>query len=318
MEKVEDAKIGNLEVEEEHEIDWDEIVKLPDEQFRIMDTRLTSEIVDQLRGHYAEELIYNFPRTGGSRNTWPECDLMKGGCPYKGRSNHIHILGVGYLGALTAMRAYGRIKAYVEDRPEVVEEADKLYWAAYAEVTDGHNGNSIGRWYMEPVMLTTKRGVIEKEFASSVTQSKALRNCILALIPHDLLNKWIEDYRAGKKPFDPARTKEMGYDKQTRPPAEKPKRRPKSQDSETGEPSKQMTDLMAQLANEKDLNLEIVSAWVEMRDETAGRTTLFLHRLVNTQGQWEDAEKDYREFEQKFLEAQKAAEGTEDLFSKEE
>jgi hypothetical protein len=316
--KVSDAKIGQMKVEEEKEVDWEELVKLPDtEQYRIMDARLTNEIVDQMRGHFTEELVYNIPRTGGSKNTHPECDRMKGGCTYKGKSNHIHILGIGYQGALTAMRAYGQLKAYIQERPEVVEEAEKLYWAAYAEVTDGHNGNALGRWYLETVLLTTKRGVIEKEFASSVAQSKALRNCILGLIPRDLINAWLEDYRKGKKPFDPGRTKEMGYNKQTAPAAQTPKRRTKKQPESNGKPS-QMDEFMAQLASKKDLNLEIVSAWIEMRDETPARNTLFLNRCINDDNVWAESEPDYRKFEEKFLRDQKDAKDAEDLFDKKE
>ena len=317
--KVENASIDKLEVEEEKEVDWEELVKLPDtEQFRIMDSRLTTEIVDQLRGHYTEDLIYNIPRTGGSKNTHPECDKMRGGCPYKGKSNHIHILGVGYQGALTAMRAYGQLKAYVQERPEVVEEGEKLYWAAYAEVTDGHNGNAIGRWYLESVLLTTRRGVIEKEFASSVAQSKALRNCILALIPHALLKQWIDDYRAGKQPFDPKRTKEMGYDKQTTTTRPAPRRKPKKEPESDGKPS-QMDEFIKQLAdpNGRGLNKEVLSAWIEMREETVARNTLFLNRCINDDAAWADAEPGYKEFEQKFLKAQEDAKAAEDFFKKE-
>ena len=319
MGKVEDAKIGKMKVEEE-EVNWEELVKLPDtEQFRIMDARLTNEIVDQMRGHFTEELVYNIPRTGGSKNTHPECDRMKNGCPYKGKSNHIHILGIGYQGALTAMRAYGQLKAYIQERPEVVEEAEKLYWAAYAEVTDGHNGNALGRWYLETVLLTTRRGVIEKEFASSVAQSKALRNCILGLIPRDLINAWLEDYRSGKKPFDPGRTKEMGYNKQTAPTTQAPKRQPKEKPAANGK-SSQMDEFITQLAdpNGRGLNREVLSAWIEMRDETAARNTLFLNRCINDDASWAEAEPDYRKFEQEFLQAQKKAEGTEDFFPKKE
>lgn len=315
MGKVEEAKIGKMEVEEK-EVDWEELVKLPDtEQFRIMDARLTNEIVDQLRGHFTEELVYNIPRSGGSKNTHPECDRMKGGCPYKGKTNHIHILGIGYQGALTAMRAYGQLKAYVQERPEVVEEADKLYWAAYAEVTDGHNGNALGRWYLETVLLTTKRGVIEKEFASSVAQSKALRNCILGLIPRDLINAWLEDYRRGKAPFDPKRTKEMGYDKQTTSPQPSRRPRPKTQDKPQ-ENSGELDNLMGELAVKRSLNAEVVSAWIELKEGTVAKNKLFLHRITNDDAQWAEAEAGYRKFEQQFVEAQKQAQETEDLFEK--
>ena len=315
MGKVEKAKIGKMKVEEE-EVNWEELVKLPDtEQFRIMDARLTNEIVDQMRGHFTEELVYNIPRTGGSKNTHPECDRMKNGCPYKGKSNHIHILGIGYQGALTAMRAYGQLKAYIQERPEVVEEAEKLYWAAYAEVTDGHNGNALGRWYLETVLLTTKRGVIEKEFASSVAQSKALRNCILGLIPRDLINAWLEDYRSGKKPFDPGRTKEMGYNKQTAPAARTPRRQPKEKPESNGK-SSQMDQFKVDLAKKRNLTESIVDAWIEMRDETDARNTLFLNRCINDDATWAEAEPGYRKFEADFLKVQEDAKAAEDFFDK--
>jgi hypothetical protein len=138
---------------------------------------------------------------------------MPYGCKYKGVDKHIHIIGIGYQGSLTALRAYGGIEATVPKMPEVVEQGGKLVWAAYAEAVDLHNGTKIGRWYMQDYEMKTKRGRIENEFGASIAESKALRNVILALLPADLIETWKEDYRSGGKAFDPKRTEELGYKK---------------------------------------------------------------------------------------------------------
>ncbi len=317
MGKVQEAKIGELKVEEKDALDeLLQKVKIPDgEEYRIIDAALDQEIVETMRGHFRPELVYNVPFSSDKGSTsWRECDLIKGGCWYKQNNvKHIHVCGVGYEGAKTAMRSYGMLRAYVEDRPEVVEEGGILYWAAYAEVNDGHNGNAMGRWYFQPVMMKAGKGYKENEHACSIAQSKALRNCILALIPHDLIDKWLEDYRSGKAPFDPKRTKEMGYDKQTAPQPRTPRRPPKKQPEANGKTS-QLDEFMGQLASKRGLNLEIVSAWIEMKEETPARNTLFLNRCINDDAAWAEAEGDYRKFEAEFLEAQKKAEGTEDFF----
>jgi hypothetical protein len=215
---TEKAKVNGTEVTKSNRSKLDQILeKMEAEQvessaqFRLIDIELSSEIVGTLRGHFAENLIYNIPRRSSSgRTEHRECDRMKGGCPYKGQK-HIHIVGVGYQGALTAMRAYGRMVAKVEDIPEMVDQGDKLYWAAYGEVIDRHTGNELGRWYLEPVMRKAGGKFIENEFGASIAQSKALRNVILALIPATLMEGWIEDYREGKQAFSVQRAKDMGY-----------------------------------------------------------------------------------------------------------
>lgn len=236
--KVEQAKVEGIEVEDKSPLQkLEELVDIEASEeralYRVMDAALSREIVDAMRGHYTEELIYNYPRaTSTGKKSWPLCDRMKGSCSYKGLTNHIHIIGIGYQGALTAMRAYGQIDADISERPTQVDEGDRMYWAAYAEATDRHSGNRIARWYLQPVLMKTKKGFIENEFGASVVQSKALRNVVLALLPRDLLNAWIEDYKAGRKPFDATRTKELGYNTPARgrkkqPPKEKSNPKPK-------------------------------------------------------------------------------------------
>ena len=317
--KIENATIGKMEVEEKDAVDAIlDKVTIPDGgEYRIIDKLLDEEIVGRMRGHFRPELVYNMPFASDKGSvSCRECDLVKGGCWYKEHKvKHTHVCGVGYLGSLTAMRSYGMLKAYVEERPEVVEEGGILYWAAYAEVTDGHNGNGIGRWYFQPVLMKAGKGYKENEHAASIAQSKALRNCILALIPHDLIDQWLEDYRSGKQPFDPERTKEKGYDKQTAATRSAPRRKPKSEPEPAGK-SDQLIQFIKDLAKKRDLTESIVDAWVEMREETTARNTLFLNRCINDDAAWAEAEADYKEFEKKFLKDQEAAKGTEELFDK--
>lgn len=200
-----------------------------DAQFRIIDIELSSEIVGTMRGHFAKNLIYNIPRRSPKgRTSHRECDRMPNGCSYKGQP-HIHIIGVGYQGALTALRAYGKMSATVKDMPEMVEQGAKNYWAAYGEATDRHTGNELGRWYMEPVLRKAGGKFIENEFGMSIAQSKALRNVILALIPAKLMEGWIEDYKDGKQAFNVQRAKEMGYGPQPEEKKDQKKRKEKSQ-----------------------------------------------------------------------------------------
>ena len=253
--------------------------------FNLIDVKLSNEITAVMRGHYAEEVIYNYPRSGSGRKTWAECDLMKVPCPFKGKVDHVHIVGVGYQGALTAMRSYGQLQSHIADRPEIVEEGDTLYWAAKATVTDGHTGNSMTRWYMEPVLRKTKRGYVENEFGSSIAQSKALRNCILALIPHDLMKAWIDDYRSGKRPFSAETTEKMGYG---RTPSQTPVKQAKEKTKQTrrsksnpgGAGTRGLEEVAQAIAKAWEQPATAINEWAAITFSSPGRATLNLNRML--------------------------------------
>ncbi len=201
VEKVVDAQFEMVEVDDDTQI-----------AYRILDKHVTDEITNRLSGHFDQELIYNTPRrTASGKLSHPECDLMPYGCSYKGKDKHIHIVGIGYQGALQAMRAYGGIEATVPNMPEVVDQGGKLVWAAYAEAVDMHTGVKLGRWYFQDYEMKSKGGRMENPFGASIAESKALRNVILALLPKDLLQIWKEDYKSGGKQLDHKRAEELGY-----------------------------------------------------------------------------------------------------------
>lgn len=235
---TEAAVVNGAKVKVKNEEELQELVDLERSQeeaaYRLIDAKLTGEIVDNLRGHFAVDLVYNIPRKSNTgKMSWKECDRMKGGCSYKNQSKHVHTLGVGYKGMLVAVQAYGRMKLDVPEPPSVVEEDDRYYWAAYGTARDGHTGNQIGRWYLQPLMMKAGNSQRENEHAAHIAESKALRNAGLALLPPALLKAWLDDYRNGKEPFSPERAKEMGYDEETEKEKPEEKRKPKEKSKST-------------------------------------------------------------------------------------
>lgn len=289
---TEKAKVNGVEVTEQEKTVLDELLAKVnmeqaenDAQFKVLDAELTSEIVGTLRGHFAKNLIYNIPRySARGAKSHPECDLIEGGCPYKNQRPHIHILGVGYQGALTAFRAYGRMSAKVKDMPKTVEQGDKLYWAAYGEAIDRHTGADLGRWYMEPVMRKAGNGYIENEFGASIAQSKALRNVILALIPAKLMEGWIDDYKAGKQSFDVQRAKDMGYGpekKQDPPPREQPQRQEERPRNVQTPGERNLAEVMEKLAPKLDIDKTTLALYYADQGWTIGKAMVAFSRALN-------------------------------------
>lgn len=290
---VEKAQVNGAQVTREDKSALDALLEKVDLErsadeasFRIIDAKLSDEIVGTMRGHFAENLIYNIPRrTNTGRKEHRECDLMPNSCPYKGKQPHIHVLGVGIQGALTAMRAYGRIHADIPSMPEMVEHGDRLYWAAYAVATDGHTGNEYGRWYFEPVMRKAGNKNIENEFGVSIAQSKALRNVILALIPARLMESWIEDYKAGKKAFSAKSAKNMGYGPKPKERRSRPKSNPEPNQKSTSNvktPGERDLDtVIIQLSKDMKVNADDLASWATAYYETTGKAMLQLNRAMN-------------------------------------
>jgi hypothetical protein len=287
---IDKAEVSGAEVTEQDKSKLDLILEKMEAdqaesgaQFRLIDVELSSEIVGTLRGHFSENLIYNIPRRSSSGKTeHRECERMKGGCPYKGQK-HIHIVGVGYQGALTAMRAYGRMAVKVEDIPDMVEQGNKLYWAAYGDAIDRHTGNELGRWYLEPVMRKAGGRYIENEFGASIAQSKALRNVILALIPAKLMEGWIEDYKAGKQAFDVQRAKNMGYgpEPQKEAPERERKERTKTKGNVKTPGERDLESVTEELAEQLCVEAEELSAFGSVQYDTQAKAMLGFNRALS-------------------------------------
>jgi hypothetical protein len=288
------AKVSGAEVTEQDQSTLDKILKKMEEDqteadafTNLVNVELSNEIVGTLRGHFSQNLIYNIPRfSGNGAKTHRECDLMKNPCPFKGKKPHVHIVGVGYQGALTALRAYGRMSATVEDMPEIVEQGDKLYWAAYGEAVDRHTGNDIGRWYLEPVLRKSGNKFIENEHGASIAQSKALRNVVLALIPAKLMEGWIEDYKSGKQAFDVQRAKDMGYGPEKQ--QEKTKERRAKTEKERTVKSPGQNDLAGvidELAEQLSVYAPDLEAYYQEQEWTPGKAMLHFTKALNEEAE---------------------------------
>lgn len=223
-EKVTKAEVEGLEETSKEEAtepqnDLEEILKM-------VDFTLSKEVSDGMRGLFDGSGIYNFPKKSYTgEKVWKECDLMKGGCPMKGHELHVHIVGVGVQGALKGMRAYGKMHIK-NDEPKLVDQDGKKFWMAHCAIKDLHNGNELDLWYREAATKVYNGKLTENEFAALNAQSKCMRNTILAIIPGDLPEKWVEDYRNGKAPFSKERVKEYEKEQATKPKAEEPKTQP--------------------------------------------------------------------------------------------
>jgi len=316
--KVEAAVVKGMVVEQKDSILDDLIEKIDMDAtekavvFRILDRDLTKEITDQLSGHYDASVIYNKPfASENGKVDWGHlCDVMNygKGCSYRKKGKkHVHVTGVGYQGALVAMRAYGQMSVTVDKCPELKEEGGELIWMAYAEAHDHHTNITIGRWYGEKLMLATRGGVIEKEHAMSIAESKAMRNVILALLPKDLMQKWMDDYRTGGKSFDPKRTKEMGYNKSARPKPAK-KATPKAEVI-APEVKKQYDGMVGQLATKMGIDSKELVSFLQSSFGTTGQRTLNVNRALNDESTMENMKASYEEWSKAV-----PAEPKEDLF----
>jgi len=326
---VEKAKVNGATVTKADKTVLDQLLEKIDldraadeASFKIIDVELSREIVGTMRGHFAKNLIYNIPRkTAKGRKSLRECDLMTGGCPYKDQFPHIHILGVGIQGALTAMRSYGRISATIPDMPEVVEQADRLYWAAYAVAIDGHTGNEYGRWYFEPLMRKAGNRNIENEFGASICESKALRNVILGVIPSRLMESWLEDYRDGKQAFNVKTAKQMGYGPEpgTRRPPQKPKLKPKANKAKANTPGKRDLDaVIGKLAGEMAVDSAELSSWSNEHFGTTGKAMLQLNRALDDNEAKASVLVEFNEWKSKQTEGTETQEGKEESTEKPE
>ena len=240
--------------------------------FALVDATLTDEIVKILRGHSHEDCFFNIPyfkpsKTGGKKS-WPACKLIDGGCSYQqAKTDHIHVVGVGYWGFVTAAQAYGRITVRTLTRPTVIEEGDVLYWATHAMAHDGHNGNEIDRWYLEEALMQTRQGLVDKPHADGIGLSKCIRNVLAFLIPRKLIAVWTEDYLQGRAIMDPQRAIEMGFGRAAKgkaaPPPE-PATTPPKQAGGTAhsQTAKNLTAAKLQLATKIDTPVEMLREYL--------------------------------------------------------
>ena len=297
MGKAEAAKVKGIKTNEEEKQVLDQILEKVDTEaleqaqvFRIIDAGLTKEIREMMQGHYSQEYIYNYPRKSETgRKTWKECDLMRGGCPYKGKVEHIHIVGVGIQGAMAAMRSYGEMDAEVVEKPRVVEEGGVNYWAACATAVDHHTGNKLTRWYHEPLLYSTRQGSREKDAGDGIAQSKALRNVVLPLMPSDLMNEWLERYRSGGKPFDRQTATDMGYGKTNKKPKKEQDAAPAKAGPITEKAREQFVELVERTAAALDVDVPDLGKFAEDRSvyETQGKVTVAMVRALDDESKLE-------------------------------
>jgi len=183
----------------------DEILENHLEQQRI-DFALSKEAGDQIQGLFDPSGIYNIPKRSqtGKMDHGALCDAVK--CPYKGKENHIHTIGIGIAGAQRAMNLYGKLDIDPEE-PKIVDGDGEKLWSCKVSGIDGHNQNKISLTYMQSASLTTRDGrVIKNEYMPMIVQSKAIRNVILFLVPGDIKHNWIEDYQASLAPKEKTKT----------------------------------------------------------------------------------------------------------------
>jgi hypothetical protein len=212
------------------------------EDFKVVEAEIVRQIVEGMREHFTPDLCYNIPRRSkGGKRVWKECDMMPVPCQYKGKVDHIHIVGIGYHGAMEAVQVKGDMEVDVPDAPTVVEEAGRLFWRVKATCTDLRTGSRVSRWHMKPYYELRGQGVVESEFAMLVVQSVAARNVVLAMIPHALQKAWIDDYRNGVREFKkPSEEKQVGEGRRKELP-EKQREPAKPKNSEKPKPKQAMS-----------------------------------------------------------------------------
>lgn len=191
----------------------DELIENQKQQ-TLVDIALSNEAGKEIAGMYDPIGIYNIPRKSESgKLDWGGlCDIIN--CPYKNQDKHIHTLGVGIAGAKRAMSLYGNLEIMPEEPHLIDGEGEKL-WSCTATGIDHHNKNQIKLTYMQSASIKTREGkVFKNDNMPMIVQSKAIRNVILFLVPGSIQQKWIDNYVAGKQPFDNARTDESkNFDK---------------------------------------------------------------------------------------------------------
>ncbi len=194
------AKYETETVESETNL-LDEMIENQKQQ-TLVDIQLSNEAGKEIAGLYDPTGIYNIPRKSesGELDWGGLCDVIK--CTYKGKDKHIHTVGVGIAGARRAMTLYGNLEI-IPDEPHLVDGEDGKLWSCTVKGIDHHNKNTVKLTYMQSASIKTKEGKIFKnENTPMVVQSKAIRNVILFLVPGSVQQKWIENYIAGKQPFE--------------------------------------------------------------------------------------------------------------------
>lgn len=179
----------------------DELIENQKQQ-TLVDIALSNEAGKEIAGMYDPVGIYNIPRKSESgKLDWGGlCDIIN--CPYKNQDKHIHTLGVGIAGAKRAMSLYGNLEIMPEEPHLIDGEGEKL-WSCTATGIDHHNKNQIKLTYMQSASIKTREGkVFKNDNMPMIVQSKAIRNVILFLVPGSIQQKWIDNYIAGKQPFD--------------------------------------------------------------------------------------------------------------------
>jgi hypothetical protein len=179
----------------------DEMIENQKQQ-TLVDIQLSYEAGKEIAGLYDPIGIYNIPRKSESgKLDWGGlCDVIQ--CPYKNQDKHIHTVGVGIAGAKRAMSLYGNLEI-MPDEPHMVDGEGEKLWSCTASGIDHHNKNQIKLTYMQSASIKTREGkIFRNENMPMIVQSKAIRNVILFLVPGSIQQKWIENYIAGKQPFE--------------------------------------------------------------------------------------------------------------------
>lgn len=176
---------------------------------------LNQEALKIATGTFSDDVIYNIPRKTsneklGKADWGAVCDKI--GCPYKGKELHVHTLGVNIVGATKIANAYGDIDI-VAETPQIKELTlleggllvNRQVWQSSVKITNKKTNNSLVLPYQIPVMTQIKTGYNQQakkniysyeynEYGFQICLSKNIRNAILAVIPENIKQKWIDEY----------------------------------------------------------------------------------------------------------------------------
>jgi len=167
--------------------------------FMLMEKRDEAMIQEEILGRYTHEYVYDIPFK--NKNGKETCGIK--GCKYDGKIPHTHVQGLSYSGVKEAARLMGAIDTRLTE-PEMVEIKGRSFWKVGCKAVDLKTGRSTMKWKLQSVMKDMGEGKeMENEFAYEISQSKAERNAISALLPQNVIRAWIKDYIAGKEDFDP-------------------------------------------------------------------------------------------------------------------
>lgn len=260
------AEIAGLNVENREDIDLEAVFE-ETKQARLdaqeIEFALSQEAVKIATGTFSDDVIYNKPvRTSneklGKLDWGQACNKI--GCQYKGKDVHVHILGIGITGAYRLATAYGDIDIEALSPPEIkdlmfIEGGQPVLrsvWQSMVKVTNRKTNSSLELPYQVPVMSQNKSGWDKKnnkpiysyefnDYGFQICYSKNVRNAILAVIPENVRQKWIEEYLEEPK-VDP-KTEKKATPKAEKPAEEKPKEQaPPPQEEKTPvEPQGEMT-----------------------------------------------------------------------------